>query len=1023
MCSGGACIGGPALDCDDGNVCTDDSCDSASGCVNTNNTASCDDGDACTTNDACSGGACLSGAPLDCDDGDVCTDDSCESSSGCVNSNNTASCEDGIFCNGAELCAGSICGAGTPVDCDDGVVCTADSCNEGTDTCDHVPDDVICTNDLFCDGAETCDSLLGCRGGTDPCPGQDCDEDTDTCIVVECQSDVDCDDSLFCNGVEACVSGTCQPGPPVDCGDGVACTVDSCNEATDSCDHVPNDADCDNGMFCDGAETCDSATGCQAGTPVDCNDGVACTDDSCNEAADSCDHVPNDGNCDNALFCDGVETCHSTMGCQTGAPVDCADGAACTDDSCNEGTDSCDHVANDANCDNGLFCDGVETCDPVRDCQAGTDPCPGGACDEDADACVTAECQSDNDCTDGLFCNGVEVCVSGACQAGTPVDCADGISCTNDSCNEATDSCDNIPDDALCEDGQFCTGTESCNPSLGCVSSGNPCPTGTFCNEAMNTCDDQSGEDFILSKNPDFSTDDREFSNQDTLYMLVRTNRIDFHNLHEAEWRLKDQDDHAVGGALVNHFDGTYTASFDLSGLPSDAALWAWRAEIEDNNDNEFEPTATISVSDAACMTDADCDDDLFCNGVEVCVSGTCQAGGPIDCADGISCTDDSCNEATDSCDHVPNNADCDNGLFCDGVETCSSATGCQAGTDPCPGQACDEDADACVTAECQSDNDCSDDLFCNGVEDCVDGKCLPGDDPCPEPDCDEVTDTCVQQQPGETFILSRNPDFSTNDRTFGTSDTIYMLVTTDRVDFNDIEKAEWELRPNNSQGNKRRSDRTRVKQPLVNHFDGTYTASFDPSQLPSDATSWEWKARVEDDHDMRFRPRDTISVTEDGGPAGEGLILSKNPDFSTNDRDFARSETIYMLVWSDRVNSNSIREAKWELKDDEDVKEPLLNNFDGTYTASFALSELPSDDTLWTWRGTIKDDVGRRFRPIATIMVMGDGRSSEEELIMSKRAGFATDGESWRGWSITFDPIAREPAPLAGRKVVAGMR
>ena len=52
-------------------------------------------------------------------------------------------------------------------------------------------------------------------------------------------------------------------------------------------------------------------------------------------------------------------------------------------------TDSCDNIANDANCDNGSFCDGVETCDVILDCQPGPSPCSGDTwCDDDGDACV-----------------------------------------------------------------------------------------------------------------------------------------------------------------------------------------------------------------------------------------------------------------------------------------------------------------------------------------------------------------------------------------------------------------------------------------------------------------------------------------------------------------------------------------------------------------------------------------------------------------------------------------------------------
>lgn len=50
----------PSLVCDDGNPCTDDTCDPVSGCVFTaNDTNSCDDGDACSLIDLCSAGKCL----------------------------------------------------------------------------------------------------------------------------------------------------------------------------------------------------------------------------------------------------------------------------------------------------------------------------------------------------------------------------------------------------------------------------------------------------------------------------------------------------------------------------------------------------------------------------------------------------------------------------------------------------------------------------------------------------------------------------------------------------------------------------------------------------------------------------------------------------------------------------------------------------------------------------------------------------------------------------------------------------
>jgi hypothetical protein len=53
VCAGGSCASGPdALDCDDGNVCTDDGCHPLAGCSNTPNEAPCEGG-------TCQGGECV----------------------------------------------------------------------------------------------------------------------------------------------------------------------------------------------------------------------------------------------------------------------------------------------------------------------------------------------------------------------------------------------------------------------------------------------------------------------------------------------------------------------------------------------------------------------------------------------------------------------------------------------------------------------------------------------------------------------------------------------------------------------------------------------------------------------------------------------------------------------------------------------------------------------------------------------------------------------------------------------------
>jgi len=106
----------------------------------------------------------------------------------------------------------------------------------------------------------------------------------------------------------------------------------------------------------------------------------------------------------------------------------------------------------------------------------------------------------------------------------------------------------------------------------------------------------------------------------------------------------------------------------------------------------------------STCTSDADCDDGLFCNGTETCdtTAGTCEAGqAPCDAGAG-----ETCNEGTDMCDTAfacTTDAECDDGLFCTGAETCDTATGtCSSAGDPCDasaGETCNEGTDTCDPA------------------------------------------------------------------------------------------------------------------------------------------------------------------------------------------------------------------------------------------------------------------------------------------------------------------------------------
>ncbi|MCA9518054.1 MAG: DUF11 domain-containing protein, partial [Myxococcales bacterium] len=100
-------------------------------------------------------------------------------------------------------------------------------------------------------------------------------------------------------------------------------------------------------------------------------------------------------------------------------------------------------------CDDGLACT-VDACDPGLGCVAsGFDV--GASCDT-GDLCNPGQCDASGACVgvpvvcdDGDPCNGTETCNSGtgACMAGDPVVCSDGDACNGvETCNSSTGACE-----------------------------------------------------------------------------------------------------------------------------------------------------------------------------------------------------------------------------------------------------------------------------------------------------------------------------------------------------------------------------------------------------------------------------------------------------------------------------------------------------------------------------------------------------------------------------------------------------
>ena len=107
----GKCADKAVGGCDDGAVCTLDSCEAAKGCVHAADP--CDDGDACTV-DVCDSKAGCKTTPVTCKDGDICSVDSCDPLGGCQHppaacpdshpcNQTSKTCKEGVTCDGILL--------------------------------------------------------------------------------------------------------------------------------------------------------------------------------------------------------------------------------------------------------------------------------------------------------------------------------------------------------------------------------------------------------------------------------------------------------------------------------------------------------------------------------------------------------------------------------------------------------------------------------------------------------------------------------------------------------------------------------------------------------------------------------------------------------------------------------------------------------------------------------------------------------------------------------------------------------
>jgi hypothetical protein len=517
-CQGGACVGGSGLPCNDNNPCTSDSCVPGKGCTHANNAAPCTDSNECTTSDTCVAGVCVGGPGLNCDDGNLCTNDLCDPNTGCKYAYNQAPCDDGNKCTSGDACQGGTCVGSQQLKCDDFNPCTTDSCDK-VFGCKYDLNTLPCNDGNACTKNDVCSNGV-CSGEAVTC------NDSNLCTSDACDAKQGClytpvsgpcDDNNPCTTSDFCQLGKCMPGQGTNCDDGNTCTKDTC-AANGSCSHSNLDGlACDDGNECTVNDVCVGAACSGTGNPscclkdADCDDGNACTKDICVLETGQCvsQEAPMNGLACNADSngCTAGDSCQDGL-CKVGQPVDCSgSGDSCNGAACQSTglqTYKClkQPKAKGTPCDDGKFCTENDACDGLGACGAGipldcskfSGGCISGACNETTDKCEGAPVQNGTPCNaDDNGCTVGDSCQDGNCEPGLPADCAYlNTACMVGTCKPKDGNPDGHdcvsqfkPKDTPCDDTLFCTVNDKCD-GAGWCGGGVPNP----CDQVKDACND-----------------------------------------------------------------------------------------------------------------------------------------------------------------------------------------------------------------------------------------------------------------------------------------------------------------------------------------------------------------------------------------------------------------------------------------------------------------------------------------------------------------------------------------------------
>jgi hypothetical protein len=448
----------------------------------------CDDGGT-AGGDCCSATCRFEAAGSPCaNDGDLCTNDVCDAAGACTHPNNTAPCDDGLFCTLGDTCGGGAC-AGTPRSCAAaGDQCNVGVCDEAADQCvaQPRPNGTSCTDGDACTQTDACQA--GVCTGANPvvCSAQDqchvagtCNPLSGVCSNPAAPNGTTCDDGDACSQTDTCQGGACSGANPVVCTAQDQCHVaGTCDPGTGACSNPskPNGTTCDDGSACTQTDTC-QAGACAGANPVVCTAQGQCHDaGACDPSTGACSSPPktNGSACDDGNGCTQTDACQAGT-CTGGNPVVCAALDQChVAGTCQPLTGTCTHPPKP----NGSLCSDGSACSLGDACQAGVcvaagfvtctaiDQCHlAGECDPQTGACSSPPRPDGAACSDADACTQGDACTAGVCGGGAPVVCTAPDQCHDPgTCDPATGACSYPPkpDGSACDDGDACTQTAAC---------------------------------------------------------------------------------------------------------------------------------------------------------------------------------------------------------------------------------------------------------------------------------------------------------------------------------------------------------------------------------------------------------------------------------------------------------------------------------------------------------------------------------------------------------------------------------